>query len=149
MPELTISRTISNFGKEQLKIKRSRYPGIRLAIVLSKISDAIELTATSTGYVVKGLSGTPNGPVNTVLQLKDLPETRAVTKINVRENPISLTANDLMMTLHDDQKRPFLTGYGLLRLNVSIVWKCYNGRNMSNEYVYSNVKSAPSRCCPD
>ncbi|MDW2884073.1 DUF5057 domain-containing protein [Exiguobacterium artemiae] len=109
LPELVVNPSNLELWKGTTQNVTATFsPDIRLPFVLSKISDAIELTATSTGYVVKGLTGTPNGPVDAVLQLKDFPDTRAITKITVRENPISLTANDLTMTLQDDQKRPIL-----------------------------------------
>ncbi|WP_214852838.1 DUF5057 domain-containing protein [Exiguobacterium sp. s166] len=109
VPELTVNPSnLELWAGTTQNMIATFSPDIRLPFVLSKISDAIELTATGTGYTVKGLTGTPNGPVDAVLQLSDFPDTRAVTKINVRENPLTLTANDLTMTLQDDQKRPLL-----------------------------------------
>ncbi|WP_426353864.1 DUF5057 domain-containing protein [Exiguobacterium sp. R-39] len=109
VPELTVNPSnLELWAGTTQNVTATFSPDIRLPFVLSKISDAIELTATGTGYTVKGLTGTPNGPVDAVLQLSDFPDTRAVTRINVRENPLTLTANDLTMTLQDDQKRPLL-----------------------------------------
>lgn len=109
VPELTVNPSNLELWVGTTKDVTATFsPDIRLPFVLSKISDAIELTATGTGYTVKGLTGTPNGPIDVLLQLKDFPDTQAITKINVRENPLTLTANDLTMTLQDDQKRPLL-----------------------------------------
>ncbi|MCK2156655.1 DUF5057 domain-containing protein [Exiguobacterium sp. 17-1] len=109
VPELTVNPSNLELWVGTTKDVTATFsPDIRLPFVLSKISDAIELTAAGTGYTVKGLTGTPNGPIDVLLQLKDFPDTQAITKINVRENPLTLTANDLTMTLQDDQKRPLL-----------------------------------------
>ncbi|WP_026832409.1 DUF5057 domain-containing protein [Exiguobacterium undae] len=109
VPELTVNPSNLELWVGTTKDVTATFsPDIRLPFVLSKISDAIELTASGTGYTVKGLTGTPNGPIDVLLQLKDFPDTQAITKINVRENPLTLTANDLTMTLQDDQKRPLL-----------------------------------------
>lgn len=109
VPELTVNPSNLELWVGTTKDVTATFsPDIRLPFVLSKISDAIELTATGTGYTVKGLTGTPNGPIDVLLQLKDFPDTQAITRINVRENPLTLTANDLTMTLQDDQKRPLL-----------------------------------------
>lgn len=109
VPELTVNPSNLELWVGTTKDVTATFsPDIRLPFVLSNISDAIELTATGTGYTVKGLTGTPNGPIDVLLQLKDFPDTQAITKINVRENPLTLTANDLTMTLQDDQKRPLL-----------------------------------------
>lgn len=109
VPELTVNPSNLELWVGTTKdVTATFLPDIRLPFVLSNISEAIELTATGTGYTVKGLTGTPNGPIDVLLQLKDFPDTQAITKINVRENPLTLTANDLTMTLQDDQKRPLL-----------------------------------------
>ncbi|RJP00678.1 DUF5057 domain-containing protein [Exiguobacterium sp. RIT452] len=109
VPELTVNPSNLELWVGTTKDVTATFsPDIRLPFVLSKISDAIELTATGNGYTVKGLTGTLNGPIDVLLQLKDFPDTQAITKINVRENPLTLTANDLTMTLQDDQKRPLL-----------------------------------------
>ena len=89
LPELVVSPSnLELWAGTTQNVTATFSPDIRLPFILSKISDAIELTATNTGYVVKGLTGTPNGPVDAVLQLQDFPDSRAITKINVRENPI-------------------------------------------------------------
>ncbi|MCT4778767.1 MULTISPECIES: DUF5057 domain-containing protein [Exiguobacterium] len=109
VPELSVSPSnLELWAGTTQNVTASFAPDIRLPYVLSKVSDAIELIETNTGYTVKGIKGTPAGPVDALLQLKDFPDTRAITKINVRENPVTLTANDLTMTLQDDQKRPLL-----------------------------------------
>lgn len=109
VPELSVNPTnLELWAGTTQNVTASFAPDIRLPFILSKVSDAIELTATDTGYTVRGVKGTPDGPVEAVLRLSDFPDTQAVTRIKVRENPLTLTASDLTMTLQDDQKRPLL-----------------------------------------
>lgn len=83
-------------------------PNYPLPFTVSTVSNAIQLNQTSTGYTITGKSGTPSGPVEAILKLTDFPSTVAKTLIRVRENPTSLTAADLMMTMKDDNKLPSL-----------------------------------------
>ncbi len=110
LPQLSVNPTnLEIWAGTTQNVTASFTPDIRLAFILSKVSDAIELTETGAGYTIKGIKGTPDGPVEAVLRLSDFPDTQAVTKVKVRENPLTLTANDLTMTLRDDQKRPLLS----------------------------------------
>lgn len=110
LPELSVNPTnIELWAGTTQNVTASFTPDLRLPFILSKVSDAIELTKTDMGYTVKGIKGTPDGPVEAVLRLSDFSDTQAVTKIRVRENPLTLTASDLTMTLRDDQKRPLLS----------------------------------------
>ncbi|WP_313122648.1 DUF5057 domain-containing protein [Exiguobacterium sp.] len=83
-------------------------PNYPLPFTVSTVSNAIQLNQTSTGYTITGKSGTPSGTVEAILKLTDFPSTVAKTLIRVRENPTSLTAADLMMTMKDDNKLPSL-----------------------------------------
>lgn len=109
LPELTANPSnLEMWVGTTQTVKAGFSPDIRLPFVLSKVSDAIELTATETGYTVKGIHGTPNGPVEALLTLTDFSDTIAKTLVRVRENPINLTADDITMTIKDDKKSPIL-----------------------------------------
>lgn len=109
LPELTANpNNLEMWVGTTQTVKAGFSPDIRLPFVLSKVSDAIELTATETGYTVKGIHGTPNGPVEALLTLTDFSDTIAKTLVRVRENPINLTADDIAMTIKDDKKSPIL-----------------------------------------
>lgn len=109
LPELTANPSnLEMWVGTTQTVKAGFSPDIRLPFVLSKVSDAIELTATETGYTVKGIHGTPNGPVEALLTLTDFSDTIAKTLVRVRENPINLTADDIAMTIKDDKKSPIL-----------------------------------------
>ncbi|WP_214727464.1 DUF5057 domain-containing protein [Exiguobacterium sp. s168] len=109
LPELTANPSnLEMWVGTTQTVKAGFSPDIRLPFVLSKVSDAIELTATETGYTITGKSGTPNGPVEALLTLTDFPDTVAKTLVRVRENPLNLTADDIAMTMKDDKKSPIL-----------------------------------------
>lgn len=109
LPELSVSPNNLELwvgsNKDVTAIFNPNYP---LPFTVSTVSNAIQLNQTSTGYTITGKSGTPSGPVEAILKLTDFPSTIARTLIRVRENPTSLTAADLMMTMKDDNKLPSL-----------------------------------------
>ncbi|KTR26259.1 hypothetical protein RSA11_11150 [Exiguobacterium indicum] len=83
-------------------------PNYPLPFTTSTLSSAIELIPTANGYTITGKTGTPNGAVEALLTLTDFPDTVAKTLVRVRENPINVTADDLIMTMKDENKRPLL-----------------------------------------
>ncbi|WP_214859618.1 DUF5057 domain-containing protein [Exiguobacterium sp. s161] len=83
-------------------------PNYPLSFTTSTLSSAIELIPTANGYTITGKTGTPNGAVEALLTLTDFPDTVAKTLVRVRENPTSVTADDLIMTMKDENKRPLL-----------------------------------------
>lgn len=109
LPELAVTpNNLELWVNTTQDVSATFTPSIRLPFTVSTSSPAIELIQTAAGYTVKGITGTPAGPVDALLKLRDFTATQAITKIMVRENPNDLTANDLTLSMQDVQKQPVL-----------------------------------------
>ncbi|WP_235195164.1 DUF5057 domain-containing protein [Exiguobacterium oxidotolerans] len=109
LPELSVSpNNLELWVGSNQDVTATFNPNYPLPFTTSTVSDAIELKQTASGYTITGKSGTPNGPVEASLTLKDFPDTIAKTLVRVRENPLNLTADDIAMTMKDDKKSPIL-----------------------------------------
>lgn len=112
LPQLVVAPSnLEMWVNTTQNVTASFTPDIRLPFNVSTSSNAIELNPTAAGYTVKGITGTPGGPVEALLKLRDFASTQAITTIMVRENPTDLTANDLTITMQDSQKQPVLNWF--------------------------------------